>query len=351
MPVASSPRTRRNHRLNRQSPALRRPPVRRRPAIRRWPPPSTPPVWIWPPSSTPLLTRLRRPARRGRARRVVTTSTTGRSTTMAPPLRHADLPRTASRRAVTDALADTVAPGIRWPSSVTSPASIRGRRLNPDPTTRGLRAAADQHAAAALTRSSPKPTPRAGRRWSTWRTPNHYLGPEPVEAGGVRHPRRRRRPPDALAAARLQLHDSGVVVQETQPRSSGAAAPPQQAEGANARRQRGTRWRCWSPPRAPPAPQRARCTLQSRAANMALQQLVAVGRPRATAPSIVLCFLPMSHVMGRGILYDALSMRRLSPISPPARPVHPDRGPVAGASHPTQLRAADLGHAAPGNGR
>ena len=66
------------------------------------------------------------------------------------------------------------------------------------------------------------------------------------------------------------------------------------------------------------------------------------------SPSITLNFMPMSHVMGRGILYGTLGDGGTAYFAAKSDLSTLLRGPRAGAAHPVELRAADLGHAVRG---
>ena len=63
------------------------------------------------------------------------------------------------------------------------------------------------------------------------------------------------------------------------------------------------------------------------------------------APSITLNFMPMSHVMGRGILYGTLGHGGTAYFTARSDLSTLLRGSGAGAAHRTELRPADLGHA------
>ena len=153
---------------------------------------------------------------------------------------------------------------------------------------------------------------------------------------------------EAFEAAKARLAEAGSpVVVETlaDALGRGARAPDARSSSPTAM----TRSRCWSTPPAAPARRRARSTRRARSPTC--------GGPAANShwddkqgvlPAITLSFLPMSHVMGRGVLYGTLAERRHRLLRRQQRPVDLPRGPGAGPADADELRPAHLGHALPG---
>ncbi|BBZ66901.1 oxidoreductase [Mycolicibacterium insubricum] len=252
-----------------------------------------------------------RPAVGERARRVVTDPATGRSTTTPAPhfdtLTYRELHDRV--RAVTDALADTVAPGDRVAilgfTSVDY-ATVDLALIQLAAVSVPLQTSAS---AAALTPIIAETEPRvlaASVVDVAHAVDLIEAGPGPsrlvvfdIHDGDDDHR-------DALAAARARLHDSGVVVETLAEviRRGRTAAPAEARTPAVGEDPLALLVYTSGSTGAP----KGAMYPQSRAANMwRSNNSWQWDDLQATAPSIVLCFLPMSHVMGRGILYGALS--------------------------------------------
>ena len=295
-----------------------------------------------------------RPALGQRAVEFVTDRATGRTSAQLLPRFETITYRELWDRvgAVASALADDpVRPGDR-----VGRARLHQRRLHDDrhgaeSARRGVGSAADQRAR--------HPTAAHRRR--------DRAGRDRVER---RLPRRRRRAdPDRHTRPR------GWSCSTTAPRSTTTARRSTPPRTRLARRQPGESWRRW--PTCSNAGRRCRPTPRVRhrrrrpvgAADLHLRQhrrtqgrdvpegtgrqhveagQQELGRAEQRAPSITLNFMPMSHVMGRGILYGTLGNGGTAYFARQERPVHLPGGPRAGAADPVDLRAADLGHAVPG---
>ena len=66
-------------------------------------------------------------------------------------------------------------------------------------------------------------------------------------------------------------------------------------------------------------------------------------------PAITLSFMPLSHVMGRVILYSTLGVGGTAYFSAKSRPLHPAGGPRAGPPDQARPRPPHLGDAVPGD--
>ena len=79
-------------------------------------------------------------------------------------------------------------------------------------------------------------------------------------------------------------------------------------------------------------------------ANSWRRSAAGTGATTGVHPSITLSFMPMSHVMGRGMLYGTLGIGGTAYFAAQERPFDVPGRPRAGSAHPAELRAADLGH-------